>query len=241
MHLGILQCGPVPPEVAATYGSYSDMFQRLLGGRGWRFSTWSVMDMAFPENVDAADAWLVTGSRYGVYEDHAFIPPLEDFIRAAWAAKRPMVGICFGHQAIAQALGGTVVKAPSGWNVGRQVYQVDGAGPLALTAWHQDQVIALPAGATVIARNDACPIAGFTMGQTILTLQPHPELGTDVARDYILLRFDYPEYPPGIMSAAERSYDLPLDTGATAAFIADFLTTACATTPATPVTLSTGM
>ena len=117
-YIGILQCGQAPAELKQDMGDYPDMFVRLLDGRGFQFRTWHVEEMEFPASVHDADGWLLTGSRHGAYEDHDFIPPLERFIRDAYDAAVPMVGICFGHQIIAQALGGTVVKHPGGWSVG---------------------------------------------------------------------------------------------------------------------------
>jgi GMP synthase-like glutamine amidotransferase len=147
MKIGILRCGHTPDEVAATHGQYEDMFARLLADEGLEFRTWSVVDMAFPESPEDAEGWLVSGSRHGAYDALPFIAPLEDFIRRVVASGRPLVGICFGHQLIAQALGGTVVKFPRGWSVGAKSYDWDGLGEIWLTAWHQDQVIAPPEGA----------------------------------------------------------------------------------------------
>ena len=107
MRIGILQCGQSPAQLKRDLGDYPDMFVRLLAGREFDFTTWHVEGMEFPQDIHDADGWLLTGSRHGAYEDHAFIPPLEDFIRRAHDAGVPMVGICFGHQIIAQALGGT--------------------------------------------------------------------------------------------------------------------------------------
>ena len=152
MHIGILQCGQSPAQLKDELGDYPDMFVRLLDGRGFEFTIWHVEDMQFPDDVAQADGWLLTGSRHGAYEDHAFIPPLEDFIRRAYQAAVPMVGICFGHQIIAQALGGTVVKHPEGWAVGAQDYDFGGQ-QVTLNAWHQDQVVTLPEGAQVTGRN----------------------------------------------------------------------------------------
>ena len=178
MRIGILQCGQSPAQLKRDLGDYPDMFVRLLDGRGFDFTTWHVEEMAFPDDIHDADGWLLTGSRHGAYEDHAFIPPLEDFIRRVHDAGVPMVGICFGHQIIAQALGGTVVKHPGGWAVGAQDYDFGGQ-PVTLNAWHQDQVVALPPGAQVAGRNAFCENAALIYGDRAFTVQAHPEFGDD--------------------------------------------------------------
>lgn len=174
MRIGILQCGQSPAQLKEALGDYPDMFARMLGGRGFEFRVWHVEGMEFPSDVHDADGWLLTGSRHGAYEDHPFIPPLEDFIRRAYAEGVPQVGICFGHQIIAQALGGKVVKHPGGWAVGAQDYDFDGQ-PVTLNAWHQDQVATLPEGAEVVARNDFCENAALIYGDRAFSVQPHPE------------------------------------------------------------------
>ena len=176
MRIGILQCGQSPAQLKRDLGDYPDMFVRLLDGRGFDFTTWHVEEMAFPDDIHDADGWLLTGSRHGAYEDHAFIPPLEDFIRRVHDAGVPMVGICFGHQIIAQALGGKVVKHPGGWAVGAQDYDFGGQ-PVTLNAWHQDQVVALPPGAQVAGRNAFCENAALIYGDRAFTVQAHPEFG----------------------------------------------------------------
>lgn len=181
MRIGILQCGQAPAELRQDMGDYPDMFVRLLDGRGFDFRTWHVEAMEFPASVTEADGWLLTGSRHGAYEDHAFIPPLERFIRDAYDAAVPMVGICFGHQIIAQALGGTVVKHPHGWSVGTQDYDFDGE-TLRLNAWHQDQVVALPPDARVAGRSDFCENAALVYGDRAYTVQAHPEFSDDFIR-----------------------------------------------------------
>ncbi|MEM6307742.1 MAG: type 1 glutamine amidotransferase, partial [Pseudomonadota bacterium] len=101
MQIGILQTGHAPDPVQANHGDFKDMFARLLDGHGFSFRTWNVVDGDFPGGVADADGWLVTGSKHGAYENHAFIPPLENFIRTCYTDGRPMVGVCFGHQIIA--------------------------------------------------------------------------------------------------------------------------------------------
>ena len=179
MKIGILQTGHAPDEVLGTLGDYDAMFARLLDGHGFVFETFNVVDMEFPSGPEACDGWLITGSKHGAYEDHAFIPPLEDLIRAIYDSGRPMIGVCFGHQIIAQAMGGTVVKFEGGWSVGRREYSYKGE-TVAVNAWHQDQVIEVPPGADVIGSNDFCENAALVYSNQIWTIQPHPEFGADM-------------------------------------------------------------
>ena len=174
MHIGILQTGQSPDVLRAEAGDYPDMFVSLLAHRGLTFRTYHVEAMEFPASVHDCEGWLITGSRHGAYEDHPFIPPLEAFIRAVIAAKVPLVGICFGHQIIAQAMGGKVERYKGGWAVGPQTYDFGGE-KVVLNAWHRDQVTQLPPGAKVIACNDFCENAALVFDDTVLTLQSHPE------------------------------------------------------------------
>ncbi len=178
MKIGILQTGHAPEELLGKLGDYDAMFERLLGGHGFEFETFNVVDMEFPGGPDAADGWLITGSRHGAYEDLPFIPPLEDLIRTIYDSHRPLVGICFGHQIVAQALGGKVEKFEGGWAVGRTEYTYRGT-PIALNAWHQDQVTEVPDGAMVMAHNEFCEAAALVYGDRIWTIQPHPEFGSE--------------------------------------------------------------
>ena len=187
MKIGILQTGHAPDELLATEGDYDAMFRSLLSGEGFTFETFNVVDGAFPSGPEAADAWLITGSKHGAYEDHAWIPPLEDLIRAISATAKPLIGICFGHQIIAQALGGKVEKFSGGWAVGRQTYDMEGK-KLAVNAWHQDQVVALPADTKVLAGNAHCENAVLMIGESPLTIQPHPEFGAGVIAGLIAHR-----------------------------------------------------
>lgn len=176
--VGILLCGHSPDEIKADMGDYDAMFAELLKGHGLRFRTYAVCDGEFPDRADECDGWLITGSKHGAYDPLDWIPPLEELIRTIHQDAAPMVGVCFGHQIIAQAMGGTVEKYAHGWAVGRQEYVIDGQ-PMALNAWHQDQVTQIPAGATVIGRNEFCDNAAMLYGDRILTVQPHPEFTAD--------------------------------------------------------------
>ncbi len=178
MKIGILQTGLAPDTLAPDFGEYPAQFARLLDGNGFSFEAWEVVNGTFPSGPEDADGWLITGSKHGAYEDHPWIPPLEDLIRAIYAADRPLVGICFGHQIIAQALGGRVEKWRGGWAVGRQSYDWNGE-TLSLNAWHQDQVVEKPADAERLATSDFCENAALIYGKRAFTVQAHPEFGDE--------------------------------------------------------------
>ena len=191
MIIGILQTGFVPEPLVAKYGEYPSMFERMLAGHGFEFQTFVVVENQFPPSVHACDGWLITGSAAGAYEAHPFIPPLEKFIRAAYAAEVPLAGICFGHQIMAQALGGKVVKHDQGWGVGQSVYKNTDQQQM-LLAMHQDQVVSKPPAAEVIVCSDFCANAGLAyrgeQGIKALSFQPHPEFTPEYMRDLIALR-----------------------------------------------------
>jgi len=178
MRIGILQTGRAPDALRDQMGDYPDMFERLLADRGLEFRTFHVEGMDFPKDVHDCDGWLITGSRHGAYEQHDFIPPLEKFIRKAYDEKVPVVGICFGHQIIAQAMGGKVEKFGGGWAVGPQTYEFDGR-EVRLNAWHQDQVVEKPAMAETVGTNDFCEHAALLYDDRAYTIQAHPEYGDD--------------------------------------------------------------
>jgi GMP synthase-like glutamine amidotransferase len=176
--------------------------------------------MEFPGSVRDCEGWLITGSRHGAYEDHPFIPPLEDFIRAAFAAHVPLVGVCFGHQIIAQAMGGKVEKFDGGWSVGPTDYDFAGK-TLTLNAWHRDQVTDLPAGAEVIATNAFCENAALLYDDRMFSVQAHPEFGGDFVEG--LMRTRGPGLvPEPLMAAARARAEVPLASADIADRIAAF-------------------
>ena len=223
MRIGILQAGHVPDALRPAHDDYDRMFERLLADEGLAFESFDVERMVFPDGPDRCDGWLVTGSRHGVYEDHPFIPPLEDFLRACVAADRPVVGICFGHQIVAQALGGRVEKFRGGWSVGRRRYEAPG-GPLALNAWHQDQVVEAPDGAVAVAQSDFCANAVLAYGRRAWTIQPHPEFSDAVIGALVENRRGTGTYPDALLDAAARdaAAGVPSDAARVAAAIGRF-------------------
>lgn len=202
MKIGILSCGHALPEVAEKHGTYPEMFQGLLDGHDFTFEAYDVENMQFPSNVRDCDGWLLTGSKHGAYEDHAFIPQLETFIRQTYSAHVPMVGICFGHQIIAQSLGGQVEKFQGGWALGLTDYAFDDLGEVKLNAWHQDQVVRRPDGAVPVASNAFCENAALVYDTRALTVQPHPEFHGGVVTELVSLRKGTADYPDDLMDQA---------------------------------------
>ncbi|MGY3436340.1 MULTISPECIES: type 1 glutamine amidotransferase [unclassified Marinovum] len=218
MKIGILTTGH-RPEALPEFKSYSGMFGDLLAGQGFTFENYDVLDGEFPGSITDADGWLITGSRHGAYEDLPWIKPLEAFIRALYAADIPLVGICFGHQIIAQALGGKVEKFAGGWAVGRTEYAF-GDKTLALQAWHQDQVTERPEAASVIASNAFCQNAGLVYGNKVFSVQPHPEYSADFIEG--LMEHRGGAVPPADITKARESLRQPLDADILAAQIGQF-------------------
>ena len=174
MKIGILQTGHAPSDLAEQHGQYTDMFQRLLAGHGFSFGTWNVVDGRFPDSTGDSDGWLITGSRHSVYEGSPWIRKLEQFLRDCYADCVPVVGVCFGHQALASALGGKVEKFDGGWGVGRQTYEFGGK-EICLNAWHQDQVTEIPEAAEVTGSSAFCRHAMLSYGDRAMSMQAHPE------------------------------------------------------------------
>lgn len=211
MKIGILQTGSAPEEMQPKHGDYDQLFINLLSGRGFEFITYPVLNNIFPENVEDADGWLITGSKFGVYEDHNWIPPLEDLLREAYARKIPIIGVCFGHQILAQALGGKVEKYTGGWSVGAVGYTLaDQGGQLTALAWHQDQVIELPKHAKIIGSSEFCQNAMLLYEDRALTIQPHPEFTKDFITDLLKARKSY--LPEDVAKSAYQSLCTDLST-----------------------------
>ncbi len=186
--IGVLQPDAVLPEFQAEFGDYPGMVRDVLAAAAKPDERleWAVYDVCqgeYPATPEECDAYVITGSRASVYDDDDWIRALEDYVKTLHAHRSKLVGICFGHQMVARALGGETRGAEAGWGVGIAASDVVGAAEFMqparssfnLIVSHRDQVTALPEGATLRAGSDFCPVSMFTVGSHILALQGHPE------------------------------------------------------------------
>lgn len=194
--VGLLVVGYVADSAVPIAGDYPELFEALLAGRDVELVRYDLDRGRFPTSVDECDGWLCSPSRCSTYDPHDWIGDAEDLLRELVARERPYVGICFGHQLLAQALGAPIRRAADGWQVGVHDYELVERAPwmdpvhdrLALLASHEDQVTAVPHGARLLARTDGCPIAGLLVGERAWTLQPHPEFTTPLAEHLYAMR-----------------------------------------------------
>lgn len=229
--LGLLACDSLWEPLRSGFGDYPEMFTALFAALGAELTleVFPVYHGTLPATVSACDGWLISGSRAGVYEDLPWIAPLMDFARAAHAVGVPQVGVCFGHQLLAQALGGRTEKAPHGWGLGNVRLELlarpDWLAPLPPSPWlhmaHQDQVTRLPARALHLATSAHCHYAMFALDERVLALQPHPEFTSAFMRALT----DDPGFhvASALRTAALASYARPADSLAMARVMADFL------------------
>jgi len=185
--VGVRECDHVDTRFRAIGGDFVDMLRTLFAAHAsdarLELVPVDVIGGERPGAPDRFDAWLCPGSRHAVYDPHPWIADLSAFVRDTVAADVPFVGVCFGHQLLAHALGGRVERATTGWGAGVETIAVDGAAPwmdppaekLALHFMHQDQVVELPPGAEVLGRADHCPVALASVGPTAMGVQAHPE------------------------------------------------------------------
>jgi len=221
MKIGILQCGRIPDALIGSHDDYNDMCAKLLGYEHFEFAHWPVLDNIFPDSHSSADGWLITGSKFGAYEEHEWIAPLESLIRNIYKTHVPLAGICFGHQIIAQALGGTVEKFSGGWSAGHVYYNVDACEQdIGIHAFHQDQITKLPPEAEVFGSTDFCQFAFIRYKKAAISMQPHPEFDDAYMRD--LLRTRGKVLPPDIEQTAREFLGRPLSTQYVADMLRDF-------------------
>ncbi|WP_027882726.1 glutamine amidotransferase-related protein [Meiothermus rufus] len=229
MRLAVLVCDEPPLGLEGLAGDYPAMFERLLG---LPLTPFDVRAGHYPARVADFAGYLITGSRASVYDPLPWIPPLEDFVRSVVTSKSRLVGICFGHQMIGQALGGRVERWPGGWGVGVHCFSIDRtmpwmAPPLAevrLILSCQDQITQLPPGAVVLGGSAFSPHALIQVGPNVLGLQPHPEFSKAFAEALLEMRREQ----VGVQRYAEAKASFALEPSSkeVAGWIRNFLSTA---------------
>lgn len=238
MRIGILQTDEVLEPLQPAHGDYPAMFRAALSdpaalppelhGNPPQFADYAVYRGELPDPAEC-DAYVITGSRHSVYDPLPWLPPLVEFLRSALAARRRIIGICFGHQLIAHFFGGSTARADTGWCVGIQhnlvlvpePWMVPAAATFDLPASHRDQVMALPPDAIRFAATDRCPNAGFVVGTNVLALQCHPEFTPSYARDLLELR--RPVLGDDVVDAAQATLGQPSDGPLVARWMLNFL------------------
>ncbi len=196
MKIAFLNCDHVRPEFLHIGGDYPAMLSRVSGDL--KFTTYHVCDGHFPENVLDFEGYIVNGSSKSVYDKIDWVLKLKDFVRQIYAANLRYIGICFGHQMLAEALGGVVRKAENGWCVGVHTFEV-----VEKEAWMnpekaifqvlmscQDQVLQLPKRSTILAQSANCPIGMFRVGTTMLGIQGHPDFQENYLRSLMNSRVE---------------------------------------------------
>lgn len=197
--VAILETGVPPDSLSETYGSYADMFQAHLAAPERRFKVFRTLEGELPGPEDRLTGVVITGSPAGVYEDHVWIGPLIDWLKALDAAV-PVVGICFGHQVMAQAWGGRVEKSEKGWGVGLHEYAICDSAlwrelsqtdlpAIRVAVSHQDQVVEKPETAVVLAGSEFTPYGALTYtDRKAISFQCHPEFCENFASDLWMSR-----------------------------------------------------
>ncbi|MCP8899507.1 glutamine amidotransferase-related protein [Gilvimarinus xylanilyticus] len=217
--IAILNTDTIPAELARVHGQYPDMFIRCLSAlnNDIEFVRFDVNRDEYPSDWQTFSGVLITGSQSAAYDQDPWINRLQACIRELYRQQIPLVGICFGHQVIHQALGGQVQKAAQGWCVGihqnRLTCDIEGLGNqgqlLSLLSSHQDQVVAMAPGSKLLASTPYCPIAATYWNETVLTFQGHPEFTRDYAQ--ALMDKRRTDIGESTYRAAVESMSQPLD------------------------------
>lgn len=174
---------------------YSQLFlnfvQNIFPEQKEKIIEYKIAQGKFPKSVSECKIWFITGSPNSVYDNIVWVHQLNEFVKELHRNKVKTIGICFGHQMIAHALGGEVTKSPKGWGVGirdfkiiqKQIWMAFAPHKLSLFFSHQDQVNVLPPGTQLLATDDFCPHQIMQIGQHILTMQGHPEFSVKFAKE----------------------------------------------------------
>ena len=194
MSIGILETGRTPAHLVDQHGRYDAMMRRMLGP-GFSATTYDVMSGDLPPRAEAHEAYLITGSPAGVYDRIPWIDHLRQFLRGL-DGRAKLVGICFGHQIMADSYGGRVEKSHKGWGLGLHRYGVSARAPwmddavsVSIPVSHQDQVISTPVEADVLGGSDFTPFGILSYpARRAISFQCHPEFDAGYAAELVELR-----------------------------------------------------
>lgn len=218
--LGILETGLVDDELKHQYSSYPQMFCDLFQDcdNVPEYKFYNVIAGQYPKDINDCDAYLITGSKHDSFADDPWISTLRDYIRTLYIEKKKMVGICFGHQIIAHALGGKAERCDNGWGVGVYYNKIaaeasmpwfNGLKGFNLNVIHRDQVTELPPNATLLASNEFCPNSAFYIDDIALCFQGHPEFSTRYTQALMDKRAD--SIPTEVFNKGMDSFKTPTD------------------------------
>jgi len=220
MRICLLKCGSIYENLKEKFVDYDQMFIDVfqINAADISFDAFEVYNNAYPQNLQHYDGFLSSGSLASVYDPESWIKQYQTFVTGLHKEKRKHVGICFGHQMIAQALGGRVEKARQGWGMGIKETLLEQnlpwmnnstKNPINLIVSHQDQVVKLPENAVVLAANVHCPVSMFMVGEHTLGIQAHPEFTRKYSKASIERRSNIVE--PQIINEALQSLSLATD------------------------------
>ncbi len=231
MKIGILQCDDVLESFQSQFGTYPGMLIELLSHirSEWTFKQFDLRENQLPSQYDEYDAYITTGSRDSVNDPLPWLPTFFNFIQTLHQQKHPCVGICFGHQAIAKALGGEVQESERGWGIGisenervlQQSWMQPKTNPLKVIVSHKEQVIQLPKNATLLYRSDFCPNYMLQVEKHFLTIQGHPEFSEEYAKTLIQHRAH--KIPKSTLEAGLASLEGTADSKILGEWIATFI------------------
>lgn len=231
MKVAILQCGEVLKQFRSETGRRNEMIEDMFGAlnMAFEFDTFDCRKDHYPGGEDSYDFFIITGSKAGVYEDKPWIKKLIQFVRHLNGKNKKVIGICFGHQVIATACHGTVVKSEKGWGVGiatSRLVSIPGwasetKNEINLLVSHQDQVTALPEGAHVIAESDFCPFFVVQWNDNFLSTQGHPEWTRTYSEASMMSRRGL--IPDERIASALNSLNIEPDNGLFTRWIIDFV------------------
>ncbi|MGZ6911726.1 MAG: type 1 glutamine amidotransferase [Acidimicrobiia bacterium] len=232
MRIGLLLVGHVAPTSTHIAGDYPELFTAVLADPELELVRYDLDQDQFPDSTRECDGWLLSPSRCSVTDAHPWIGSAADLVRELIVTEQPYVGICFGHQLAAQALGAKVARAPDGWQVGVHDYEIVApapwmeppAGSVALIASHEDQVLEIPPGAELLLRSSGCPVAGLTLGPRAWSIQPHPEFTPELADHLLAQRVDL--IGAEKVAAARSTLARPLDRMLVGRWVGRFFTSA---------------